>query len=49
MSEFGFRFETLKNEFLSKGYSLLTAMQLAIEQIQYEVRATGHTYDSAIQ
>ena len=49
MSEFGRRFETLKQEFLSKGYRLMDAMCLAIEQIQYEVRTTGHSYDSTIR
>lgn len=49
MSEFGFRFETLKNEFLEKGCDLLSAMQLAIAQIQYEVRTSGHTYDCVIR
>ena len=48
MSEFGYRYETLKNEFLARGDDLLTAMQRAVAQIQYEVWLTGHTYDCVI-
>lgn len=49
MSEFGYRYETLKSEFLARGDDLLTAMQRAVAQIQYEVWLTGHTYDCVIR
>lgn len=49
MSEFGFRYETLNNEFLTRGDDLLIAMQRAVAQIQYEVWLTGHTYDCVVR
>lgn len=37
-------FKELYNQFVRKGYDVLTASQLAVARIQYEVRVTGYTY-----
>ena len=45
MSEFEHRFRTLEQMYLDQGCTELQAQQLAISQIQYEVRITGHSYN----
>lgn len=44
MPTFKERYEELYNQFVRKGYDVLTASQLAVARIQYEVRVTGYTY-----
>lgn len=45
MSEFERRFRTLEQMYLDRGCTVMQAQQLAIYQIQCEVRMTGHSYN----
>lgn len=45
MFEFAQRYYTLNQYYLDQGRDPLTASQLAIQQIQYEVRTSGRTYN----
>lgn len=45
MSEFAQRYYTLNQYYLDQGYDTLTASQLAVRQIQYEVRLRGRPYN----
>ena len=45
MSEFAQRYYTLNQHYLDQGYDALTASQLAVRQIQYEVRLRGRPYN----
>lgn len=45
MKTFHQRYYELYNQFVAAGYDILDAMNLAVSQIQYEVRTTGRTYN----
>lgn len=48
MSEFERRYTVLRDRYMAQGCNVLDAMQLAVAQIQYEVRLRGEEYDSTI-
>lgn len=44
MKTFHQRYYELYHQFVAAGYDILDAMNLAVSQIQYEVRTIGRTY-----
>ena len=44
MSEYGMRIKTIEQWFLDRGYSPMTALEKAVEQIQIEMVHFGYKY-----